>query len=714
MAGRERVPIDRYVDHRYLALREAALRHVPPPQPVQPPPHQLLPFSQKPPDAYLHHARPQHSQVLHHQHHQHNYQPHHSHVQTQPPSNSHYSPNNNSSSLSSTQYSSLQSAYQHSQYPHFPQVSLQHPDALRQQLREKELQYQANLVQLATQQQAYAMEQRKRERAKEERLRRLRIMRKEFFDAPLVEHRYSVQQIIGEGASGVVCSAFDRQSQESVAVKRISRGFEKVPVSVRILRELKFLRLLRGHENIVEIKDILMPTSAKEFDDVFVVLELMPTDLNHVLRHKTELSPLHIQYFMFQLMRGLYFLHSSGVFHRDLKPNNILIDQDCSLRICDFGLARANFDKAPEKALWTDYVATRWYRAPELIMSHYTYSTAIDIWSAGCIMAEMIGNGKPLFPGKDGYDQLQLMTETIGSPSEEAISKVRSQRVREHFRALPRRSRRPFSQIFPHASADACSLLEWLLEFDPAKRPTALQALSHPYFRDFFNLEAEPAAKPISADEFAFERQKLTPDAMRQLFLEEIALYHPEHAKDLLQNRDRNGGYDIPSQSETFASAMRSVQEGIAQRKTSSMPKAKFKPFSEAYRAKREAEKSRNKDAEQSDTNTVERPVPVACQVVNGVQVGSSASWYGGGTRSDRRSIQMDARPSEPDRSPEFDSMAIEVEEAFGIVRVSSGGVVRRGSCGPQATYMPGSAGMDKDVAVGAHIVTEHDVSKCP
>ncbi|KAI0561351.1 Mitogen-activated protein kinase 15-2 MPK15-2 [Gracilaria domingensis] len=347
-------------------------------------------------------------------------------------------------------------------------------------------------------------------------------------------------------------------------------------------------------------------------------------------------------------------------------------------------------------------------------MSHYTYSTAIDIWSAGCIMAEMIGNGKPLFPGKDGYDQLQLMTEIIGSPSEEAISKVRSQRVREHFRALPRRNRRPFSQIFPHADPEACSILEWLLEFDPAKRPTALQALSHPYFRDFYTPEAELAAKPISADEFAFERQKLTPDAMRQLFLEEIALYHPEHAKDLLQNRDRNGGYDIPSQSDTFASAMRSVQEGIAQRKTSSMPKAKFKPFSEAYWAKREGEKSRKKNTEHSDTNMAERPVPVACQIVNGVQVGSSASWYGGGSRSDRRSMQMDAPPSESERAPELDAMSIEVEEAFGIVRVSSGGIVRGGSCGPQAAFLPTGAGIDKDVGAGAHMVKEHDVSKCP
>lgn len=483
------------------------------------------------------------------------------------------------------------------------------------------------------------------ERARDDRLRRLRHLRKEFFEVPLVENKYSVQQIIGEGASGVVCSAIDRTSGETVAVKRVSRGFDKVPVSVRILRELKFLRLLRGHENIVEIKDILMPGSTRNFDDVFVVFELMPTDLNHVLRSKTELSPLHIQYFMYQLLRGIYFLHSAGVFHRDLKPNNILINNQCALRICDFGLARANFDNAPELAFWTDYVATRWYRAPELIMTHYTrYSTAIDIWSAGCIFAEMIGKGKPLFPGKDGYDQLQLMTAVIGSPSDEAISKVQSARVREHFQMLPRRGRRPFSQIFPHAEADACSLLEWLLEFDPAKRPSALDALSHPYFREFFDPNSEPVGKPIPKREFDFERMKLTPDGMRRLFLEEISLYHPDHSKELLQDTDRYGGFELPSQSDTFASAMRSVQEGIAQRKTTSMPKSKFKPLSDAYRAKREAEKkpggSIGQEQQQggggSSMSDANGPVERRERAANGVQVGSSASWYGGTSRRSR------------------------------------------------------------------------------
>lgn len=569
-------------------------------------------------------------------------------------------------------------------HPYGPQqpIALAQDHALRQQLVQmQDRHYQQQLAAQREREREQMREREKEKAARDDRLKRLRQLRRDFFEVPLVENKYTVQQIIGEGASGVVCSATDRETGELVAVKRVSRGFDKVPVSVRILRELKFLRLLRGHENIVEIKDIMMPASTKNFNDVFVVFELMPTDLAHVLRSKTELSNLHIQYFMYQLLRGIYFLHSAGVFHRDLKPNNILINNDCALRICDFGLARADFDDVPDVPIWTDYVATRWYRAPELIMTHFTrYSTAIDIWSAGCIFAEMIGKGKPLFPGKDGYDQLQLMTSVIGSPSDDAISKVQSARVRQHFRMLPRRGRRPFCQIFPHASPDACSLLEWLLEFDPARRPSALQALSHPYFRDFYEPGSSPAServsRPVPRSEFSFERMKLDPNAMRKLFLEEIALYHPEYAKELLQDIDRNGGFDIPSQADTFASAMRSVQEGIAQRKTTSMPKAKFKPLNDAYRAKREAEGKPGATGEcTGEGNSSSRR-----DRINGVQVGSSASWYGGATTTRR---PMSQQYGDVDMAIDNAPVAnMEDDESdLGLVRVSSASIGSAGSC---------------------------------
>lgn len=430
-----------------------------------------------------------------------------------------------------------------------------------------------------------------RKRQREERLKKLRYLRNTFFQVPLISNKYTVQQIIGEGASGVVCSALDNETGELVAVKRVGRGFEHVPVSIRLLRELKFLRLLRGHENIVELKGILMPSSSRDFEDVFLVFELMATDLSRVLKSATKLTNLHIQYFMFQLLRGLHHIHSSGVFHRDLKPSNILIDDQCSLRICDFGLARAAFDDRPDMIYWTDYVATRWYRAPELIMTLSTkYSTAIDMWSVGCIFAEMLGHGKPLFPGRDGYHQLQLITSVLGSPSQEALSKVQSAQLRRHFRELPKRRRRPCTHLFPQAEPEACSLLEWMLRFDPAERPTASEALSHPYFKEF-RVGLGPTGRPVPQHEFHFEHTRPTRSTMRELFLEEILLYHPQYSKQFLYSFDRDCTLKPPSQADSFASAMRSVQEGTVQRKTISMPEAKFQSFSETYRARSEAQK---------------------------------------------------------------------------------------------------------------------------
>lgn len=530
-------------------------------------------------------------------------------------------------------------------------------------------------------------------------MKRLRQLRKEFFEVPLEENKYTVQQIIGEGASGVVCSAEDKDTGETVAVKRVSRGFDKVPVSIRLLRELKFLRLLRGHANIVEMKGILMPSSTKDFDDVFLVFELMPTDLNHVLRGPTQLSPLHVQYFTYQLLRGIGFLHSAGVFHRDLKPNNILVNNGCELRICDFGLARAAFDDQPDMVYWTDYVATRWYRAPELIMTHYTkYSTAIDLWSAGCILAEMLGNGKPLFPGKDGYDQLQLMTSILGSPTEEAISKVQSARVREHFRQLPKRRRRPFSQIYPDADRNALSLLEWLLEFDPAKRPTAVEALSHPYLSEFFMHGCEPEIRPVPKHEFAFEHLQHSPEGMRKLFLEEIMLYHPDKSREFMQGFDRHGGFDVPSQADTFASAMRSVQEGIAQRKTTSMPKHKFKPLADKLRAKREAQRKKSSGAVGESSGSTDNAMTDEGSSSSSsrrernnsnVPMGSSASWWGGPSR--RNHVEYHPQEVVLDEDPFASDDIVAVEERLGMVRVNSGGIGSIGPCGASSGSMGGT-----------------------
>jgi mitogen-activated protein kinase 1/3 len=401
--------------------------------------------------------------------------------------------------------------------------------------------------------------------------------RSAFFDARLIGNRYRFVSIIGEGAYGVVCSAIDIQTGEKVAVKRIRRVFDEIPEAVRILRELRFLRLLRSHENIISIREILAPSERDSFDDVFVVFELMPADLNRVLRAPIPLSQDHIRWLMYQLLQALHYMHSCNVLHRDIKPNNIMINELCDLRVIDFGLARLAYNQQEDMACWTDYVATRWYRAPELIMSYSSkYSAAIDIWSAGCIFAELLNRGKPLFPGMNSFEQLELIVKLLGTPDEESIAKVRNQRVRQHLRSLPPRPPKPLDTVFPDAPPDALDLLRNLLQFDPSKRLTALEALQHVYFRGLYTPESIVSGSPLPPEEFFFEREQLTASQMRQLFWEEILHYHPDLRETML--RGHAGGYEIPSEADRFRAALTSQQrDGIPyERAYASMPKEKL------------------------------------------------------------------------------------------------------------------------------------------
>lgn len=184
----------------------------------------------------------------------------------------------------------------------------------------------------------------------------------------------------------------------------------------RIVREIKLLQFFQ-HENIISLIDILKPESRTGYNDIYIITELMETDLHRVIYSRQELTEEHIQYFMYQTLRGLLYIHSANVMHRDLKPSNILVNKNCDLKICDLGLARG-FDVEDENK--TEYVVTRWYRAPEVILQASEYTKAIDIWSAGCIFAELLGR-TPLFPGKDYLEQIQRIIAVLGTPSGEEM-----------------------------------------------------------------------------------------------------------------------------------------------------------------------------------------------------------------------------------------------------------------------------------------------------
>lgn len=360
---------------------------------------------------------------------------------------------------------------------------------------------------------------------------------------PLLARRYALDQVIGEGAYGVVASATDVETNEKVAVKRIRRVLETYPMATRILRELKFLRLLKGHENVIEVRDILVPSDRDRFNDTFVVFELMPCDLYRVIHSPAALSGSQTKYLMFQLLRGIRYLHYCGVLHRDLKPSNVLVDGECRLKIIDFGLARAAFraDNDSDLMLWTNYVATRWYRAPELIMPRATnYGRAIDMWSAGCIFAEMLLR-RPLFPGEDSSDQLRRITEFTGKPELSSIQKLRSAHAQQLIAAMPPRAPADLRALFPAGTEEApLRLISQMLQFDPDKRITAHDALMDDYFRqwrDPFGFGKMPRA--IDEQDFEFEKKLQGNEqdsliAIRHELLMEIAEHHPEKRQELL------------------------------------------------------------------------------------------------------------------------------------------------------------------------------------
>ncbi|KAK6127736.1 hypothetical protein DH2020_038512 [Rehmannia glutinosa] len=382
----------------------------------------------------------------------------------------------------------------------------------------------------------------------------------EFFTEYGEASRYQVQEVVGKGSYGVVGSAIDTHTGERVAIKKINDVFEHVSDATRILREIKLLRLLR-HPDIVEIKHIMLPPSRREFRDIYVVFELMESDLHQVIKANDDLTPEHYQFFLYQLLRGLKYIHTANVFHRDLKPKNILANADCKLKICDFGLARVSFNDAPSAIFWTDYVATRWYRAPELCGSFFSkYTPAIDIWSIGCIFAEML-TGKPLFPGKNVVHQLDLMTDLLGTPPPESIARIRNEKARRYLSSMRKKQPVPFVQKFPNADPLALHLLEKLLAFDPKDRPTAEEALADPYFHGLANVDREPSTQPISKLEFEFERRKLAKDDVRELIYREILEYHPQMLQEYLRGGEQTSGFMYPSGVDRFKRQFAHLEE---------------------------------------------------------------------------------------------------------------------------------------------------------
>lgn len=282
-------------------------------------------------------------------------------------------------------------------------------------------------------------------------------------------NRYKVAKQLGDGTYGSVWKAVNNQTNEVVAIKKMKRKFYSWEECMN-LREVKSLRKL-SHPNIVKLKEVI-----RENDELFFVFEYMECNLYQLMKDRHSLfSESAVRNLTYQMLLGLAYMHSHGYFHRDLKPENLLVTKD-TMKVADFGLAREVRSRPP----YTDYVSTRWYRAPEVLLQSSSYNAPIDMWAVGAIMAELF-TLQPLFPGASEIDEIFKICSVIGSPTHQTWPEGMKLAESMSFR-FPEFPTIHLSQFLPSASRDAINLITSLCSWAPQKRPTAAEALQHPFF----------------------------------------------------------------------------------------------------------------------------------------------------------------------------------------------------------------------------------------
>ncbi|CAM9327599.1 unnamed protein product [Scytosiphon promiscuus] len=295
-------------------------------------------------------------------------------------------------------------------------------------------------------------------------------------------NRYTLTKKLGDGTYGSVVKAVNRQTGEEVAVKKMKKLFTSWEECMQ-LREVKSLKKL-SHPNIVKLKEVI-----RENDELFFVFEFMEGNLFELMQDRGRTFPEpKIRNIMFQMMQAIAFMHKHGFFHRDIKPENTLIKGD-TVKVADFGLARETRSRPP----YTDYVSTRWYRAPEVLMRSTHYNSPIDTWACGCIMAELFCMGA-LFPGTSEADQVYKICSVLGTPTAQTWPEGLKLAAQMQFR-YPPFVPTPLAQLIPSASHEALALLSDLIQFDPCRRPTASQALQYAFFQANATLAAPVKAK---------------------------------------------------------------------------------------------------------------------------------------------------------------------------------------------------------------------------
>ncbi|KAJ8600049.1 hypothetical protein CTAYLR_001824 [Chrysophaeum taylorii] len=295
-------------------------------------------------------------------------------------------------------------------------------------------------------------------------------------------NRYKITKQLGDGTYGSVLKAVNRQTGEITAIKKMKKKFYTWEECMQ-LREVKSLKKL-NHPNIIKLKEVI-----RENDELYFVFEMMECNLYEVMKKRERHFPeSKIRNFMYQIFQGLAFMHKHGFFHRDIKPENMLVKGE-TCKVADFGLAREIRSKPP----YTDYVSTRWYRGPEVLLRSTNYNSPIDQWACGCIMAELYAL-RPLFPGSSEADMIYKICSVMGSPTMRTWQEGMRLAAQMNFR-FPQFVPTALTAIIPNAGPEGIKLMEDLMKFDPYQRPTASQTLQYPYFQVNASL---PPAIPIT------------------------------------------------------------------------------------------------------------------------------------------------------------------------------------------------------------------------
>ena len=273
----------------------------------------------------------------------------------------------------------------------------------------------------------------------------------------------------------------DKTTNQLVAIKKLKSTSDIIDLK-RVLREIIIMKYCE-HENIVPLYDVIVhlnkdPT-LKKIADVYLVMEKMDSDLQKIIISKQELSDEHYQFILYQILRAIYFLHSANIIHRDFKPSNVLINEDCSVKLCDFGMSRGVQEKDMQL---TEYVVTRYYRAPEVMLSSHHYSKKIDVWSIGCTFAELLSK-KFLFPGENYIAQIKLIIDVLGSPKPEDLDFITNSSAKSFVLQFKNVKPKNFEDILKYDNKEAIDLVKHMLVFNPDKRYSIEEALNHHYLK---------------------------------------------------------------------------------------------------------------------------------------------------------------------------------------------------------------------------------------